>query len=73
MAEKLAPLLDGMALYLESDMTQGILFKPVRRKVVQAIAETRTILKVIFPARGLRGPERRLGDVTLMPMISPAR
>jgi hypothetical protein len=40
--------LDKMALFLDSPVTRGILFKPVQRKVAVAVADTRALLGLLL-------------------------
>jgi hypothetical protein len=44
----LGSVLDKMALFLDSPVTRGILFKPVQRKVAAAVAETRALLNLLL-------------------------
>ena len=45
---ELVALLDKMALFLESPITRGILFRPIARKVASAAADCRAIIALLM-------------------------
>ena len=45
---ELVALLDKMALFLESPVTRGILFKPIARKIAVAAADCRAMVTLLL-------------------------